>query len=136
MQKNIKSWLDNSVPKLRILFFIYFALLTWLLVKPSLGAIEQDFLYLPLFNDKVAHTGTFSLLTILGIFAFPRVQKLWLILIFTLYGVIIEYIQREVGRDFDYFDMLADFIGCVLGAVFIWILLGKASTKNHLKIED
>jgi len=130
MQKNIRNWLDNSVPKLRGLFFIYFALLTWLLVKPALGAIERELLYLPFFNDKIVHTVAFGLLTILGIFAFSQVLKLWLVLIFTIYGVIIEYIQRAVGRDFDYFDMLADFVGCALGAVFVWILLGKNSSTE------
>ncbi|MDR3273237.1 MAG: VanZ family protein [Flavobacteriaceae bacterium] len=108
---------------LKSLFFTYLSFLTWLLLKPGVSEFEQKYLDFALFNDKTAHTGTFGLLTVLGIFAFPRMQRYLLVLIFTLYGVIIEYIQREVGRDFDYFDMLADFFGCVLGAFFIWILL-------------
>ena len=56
------------------------------------------------------------------------------ILISALYGVSDEYHQRFVpGREFDVFDMVADAIGSVIGAVVVWAwsIIRRRSEARH-----
>ena len=56
------------------------------------------------------------------------------ILISALYGVSDEYHQRFVpGREFDGFDMFADAIGSVIGAVAVWAwsIIRRRSEARH-----
>jgi VanZ family protein len=55
-------------------------------------------------------------------------------LISALYGVSDEYHQRFVpGREFDVFDMVADAIGSVIGAVVVWAwsIIRRRSEARH-----
>jgi VanZ family protein len=48
---------------------------------------------------------------------------LMIVTITTIYGVVMEYVQRWVGRDFDVWDMVADAAGAI--AASVWLLLKK-----------
>jgi len=76
--------------------------------------------------DKVVHIGLFAILVFLWCLPVQtriteptRLSKMyiWITLSFVSYGVIIEFIQRDLipYRSFDPFDIVADAIGCVIG---------------------
>ena len=48
---------------------------------------------------------------------------LTIVIIATLYGIAMEYVQGWVGRDFDVWDMVADAAGAV--AAGSWLLIQK-----------
>ncbi|WP_128330844.1 VanZ family protein [Apibacter sp. HY039] len=121
MPKNIKNWLDKYQPKIKIVFLIYFFVLAWLLLRPSgNGGLFSEFSY----NDKLVHAVTFFLLTLLACLSFPKIHSLIFLFIFTVYGIIIEFLQEymNMGRSFEYSDMFADFVGCLLALIPIYII--------------
>jgi VanZ family protein len=77
--------------------------------------------------DKIVHVGLFFTLVVL--WCLPsgirtneqRVNRvyLYITLAFFAYGIAIEFIQRDFvpHRSFDFFDIVADTIGCVAGFV-------------------
>ncbi len=131
MQKNIKIWLAKHTAGIRILFWLYAVTLTWLLLRRSqkkdLELLNIDFGFL--YNDKIVHTTTFLLLTLLGIFSFSRTKPIIFVIIFTVYGILIEFLQgyMKLGRTFEYSDMLCDFIGCLIGLTITKIIQVKNS---------
>jgi VanZ family protein len=50
-------------------------------------------------------------------------KLLMIVIVTTIYGIVMEYVQRWVGRDFDVWDMAADAAGAAVAAV--WLLLQK-----------
>lgn len=80
--------------------------LTYLMLKRP-GAEAQGFI-----NDKVAHFIAFFCLACAAEGAFPKVKKLWKVLVLIGYGILIEFIQLNLGyRDFSWMDWLADIAG-------------------------
>lgn len=82
--------------------------------------------------DKVVHFFLFGMMTWLWGYRQNRLEApkklsrqrvLMIVAIATAYGVVMEYVQRWVGRDFDVWDMVADAAGAVV--VGIWLLLKK-----------
>jgi VanZ family protein len=82
--------------------------------------------------DKVVHVGLFAMLVFLWcmpararIRDVRRVNKMyiWITLSFVSYGIIIEFIQRDLipYRSFDIFDIVADTTGCLIG----WFVVRK-----------
>jgi hypothetical protein len=80
--------------------------------------------------DKVVHVGLFAMLVFLWcvplrsrIREVNRLSKMyiWITLSFVSYGVVIEFIQRDLipYRSFDLFDIVADTIGCFTGWVAV-----------------
>ena len=78
--------------------------------------------------DKFAHIGLFSVLVFLWILPpLSRVtdkQKinrmyLWIAVAFVAYGIAIEFIQLNFvpHRSFDFFDIVANTIGCAFGGI-------------------
>lgn len=75
-------------------------------------------------QDKVGHMFSYFTVT----FWWERIveQKfhIRLVIAFTLMGILIEFLQRATGyRSFDYFDMLANFTGCLIAFIFSYRLL-------------
>ncbi len=71
--------------------------------------------------DKIVHFGIFFILSALIGFEkkiLKTSDKIKIILIGTVYGILIEIIQYFIPwRGFDYFDMLADSIGAICGVM-------------------
>ncbi len=76
--------------------------------------------------DKVIHFFLFGLLA--GLWAYHKKQlqpKLFLTYLFIIlstavYGVITEFVQEWVGRDFDVWDMVADAAGAIVFTSWVW----------------
>ena len=78
--------------------------------------------------DKIVHFGIFFILSVLTsletkILNLP--DKIKILIICTLYGVLIEIIQDFIPwRGFDYFDMVADFSGALIGVLLYKLFTG------------
>ena len=123
MRIEIKSFLPG------ILGFIVATMLFCLPSEefPEAGWLDQ------LHLDKFIHVGLFIMLVVL--WCLPAGYRLenkkrvdtiyiWITVAFIIYGIAIEFIQRNFipHRSFDFFDIVADAIGCGLGFFFVrWI---------------
>lgn len=97
-----------------------------LVVPPISIAKEKHFDITHL--DKIIHAFLFGVLVVLWGYwlktkyiVFPKFLVALSVTLFlsVCYGIVMEYIQRWVGRDFDVWDMLADGVGAVAG----WLLI-------------
>jgi len=103
---------DNDLPKLGFLEFIHF--------------------------DKWVHAGIFAVLTFLFSWPFRKLYPVQHRLFVTiavlalLYGIAMEYVQEyfTTDRDFDYNDMIADGVGCLIGYFAIRFIINKVWIKN------
>lgn len=80
-------------------------------------------------DDKVEHSVTWGVLTLLGIVLSPR--RLWQIAAFTLaLGAAIEVLQAIMpfGRSGDWRDVVADAVGVALG-LGLWLAARRAITQ-------
>lgn len=105
------------------LALFWLALMCTLFFLPGSDIPHEDWMNgLPI--DKVVHVGLFCVLLFLWRSAFPARTAhygLWLLVIAMLYGLAVEFVQKEwiPNRDFDLFDVLADTVGAVAG-LLIW----------------
>lgn len=107
---------------------IAWAFLIWSLSTTSnLPPIPWDFLS----PDKIGHLTFYAIQTLLLIAAFSKSLEwtkkgnwAWILccmIIAGLYGVLLEFVQATIpDRSFDYADMLANFVGTIVGAVFYY----------------
>ena len=75
--------------------------------------------------DKLVHAGLFFIhcwlwlgyLSKAGVATLPVGARILIVVVSTIYGVALEFVQLYTGRDFDWWDMLADAAGAVTGAL-------------------
>ena len=105
--------LNRLAIPIRIVFWLFFIFITYKFLTPSPDTgIETPNL------DKIAHFGIFWILTSLAYFSYKINTKLQ-ILIWTLYGLAIEFLQGLTPtRSPEFLDFIADMIG-VLAALLI-----------------
>lgn len=82
-----------------------------------------------IYFDKLVHVGLFAILIFLWRSAFNSKFSAYNFILFfsaLLYGVMVEYIQRDFvpNRDFDLYDVVADITGAVIGLA-VWSLTYK-----------
>ncbi|HEY7005090.1 MAG TPA: VanZ family protein [Sphingomicrobium sp.] len=78
--------------------------------------------------DKVQHAFAFFTLTLLAVWAFPRLSAIWIIAGLSAYGAMIEVLQGTplIHRDRSALDWVADTVACVLVlAIIRWRAPGK-----------
>ncbi|WMJ72873.1 VanZ family protein [Cytophagaceae bacterium ABcell3] len=91
--------------------------------------------------DKFAHIFVFAVQVFLLIVGFTKQYTFdtlrkhpvrYAILFSFLLGFLIEFFQSLIpGRGFDYFDLVADFVGCVLGWVGFYFVYQFRSEYNE-----
>ena len=115
----------------RILFFLYGAFLTYILLRPTsdLDLPKNFFSFEGI--DKVVHFLIFALLAYLYKMAFPRHSILRELLLLSAYALLTEIMQEkmQMGRTGDPLDMLADVLGIFAG-VFVFNLTKKTTEKK------
>lgn len=105
--------------------FAWLIFVVILLVMPS-EDIPQASIFDAIYFDKWVHAGLFGMLMLLWSFPFFRagsnsLKPFTAILVLVIgFGVMMEFVQRAVGRDYDVNDMIADSVGAV--AVWIWLV--------------
>jgi VanZ family protein len=79
--------------------------------------------------DKLEHAFAFGMLTLVSIFAFPRVSPLRLGLALSALGAAIEVLQPFTGRDGDIRDWIADTIAIAIVLALISVGRRVAGTR-------
>lgn len=120
-----------------ILWFIFANIM---LLLPGPDVPDVGFFDFP-YSDKLIHAGVFGTMTFL--FSYPflttynSTKKLliYISIACAIYGVLIEYAQKYLvfERDFEYGDMVADAIGCVL-AYFVLTMLKRIIERKNTKV--
>ncbi len=132
LRKKVKPKFSLFIPAI-----VWVIITTVLLVMPGPDIPSVSFLD-KIYFDKWVHAGLFGGMTFL--FAYPFIKNftatkkllIYVAIVCALYGVIMEYVQKYIAfeRDFDYFDMVADGVGCII-AYFIAIVLKRRLDKKH-----
>lgn len=94
---------------------IYWAFLTYMLLKPGSENIDYWFLFSGI--DKAVHIAIFIVLGFSYMCAFPKTRFLTFIQIMLIYAFATEILQEEMnlGRSLEFLDLIADTVGVVLG---------------------
>lgn len=113
--KNIRPSLDKVSKIFSKILPIYWAFLTYMLLKPG----EENHEYWFMFNgiDKVLHLSIFGALGFCFMAAFPKIKFYYFFQIILIYAFLTEILQEEMGlgRSMEALDIVADIIGCLLG---------------------
>lgn len=124
LQKNIRLSLDRISKIFSKILPIYWAFLTYMLLKPG----EENHEYWFMFNgiDKALHLSIFAMLGFCFMAAFPRIRFSYFFQIILIYAFLTEILQEEMGlgRSMETLDIVADTIGCLIG-YYIYRLLIK-----------
>ncbi|MDP1912929.1 VanZ family protein [Brevundimonas sp.] len=100
----------------RLVAAVVLLVLMGLLLSPG-GAIDSE----RLIWDKAAHFIAFGLiLWSLGVL-FRRLPRTWAALLAIALGAAVEVVQRYIGRDPSWGDLLADTVG-VATALLLWVI--------------
>ncbi|AKH95725.1 VanZ family protein [Elizabethkingia anophelis] len=112
---------------------IYWAFLTYLLLKPGSEDAEHFFLF-PHF-DKVGHAGVFFGLGFLLIAAFPKLKFITYIQIMLCFAFLTEILQDEMhlGRAMEGLDVVADTVGALIGYLVYQFLFRKLQNLHNIK---
>jgi len=115
LQKNTRLSLDKISKIFSKILPIYWAFLTYMLLKPG----EENHEYWFMFNgfDKLLHLSIFGMLGFTFMATFPRIRFSYFIQIILIYAFLTEILQEEMGlgRSMETLDILADTIGCLIG---------------------
>ncbi len=125
LQKIIKQSLVNFIIYKKKVLLIYWAILTFILLKPGSDHPHQYWFY---FNgiDKLVHFSIFALLVFLLRLVYHQwsISKVLCVILF--YGIFTELAQHymQMGRSGDVLDLLADMLGATIG-LFVYQLLRR-----------
>ncbi|MBB6371935.1 VanZ family protein [Chryseobacterium shigense] len=124
LQKNIRLSLDKVSKIFSKILPIYWAFLTYMLLKPGEENHEYWFMFSGI--DKVLHVSIFAMLGFSFIATFPRIKFLYFFQIILIYAFLTEILQEEMGlgRSMESLDIVADTIGCLIG-YFVYRALVK-----------
>jgi VanZ family protein len=120
-----------------VLPVIWMAVIYVLLIMPDNDIPKLGFLD-AIYFDKWVHAGLFGMLTLLFSWPFrklyPPQHSLFISIAVSalLYGIAMEYAQKYLttDRDFDYADMIADGVGCLIAYLAIRFIISKVCVKN------
>jgi hypothetical protein len=116
---------------------IWFIIANILFLMPGDDVPTSSFLD-EIYFDKWVHAGLFGGIVFLTAYPFIKMGRLSKKLLIKIsiagicYGIFIEILQKYVAieRDFDYTDILADAVGCLLGYLASLWLQRKILEKN------
>ena len=115
LQNNIKPLLDKIFKIFRKILPIYWAFLTFMLLKPGVENMEYPFMFDGI--DKILHLSIFGMLGFCFMAAIPKIKFRYFIQIMLIYAILTEIFQDEMqlGRSLEGLDLVADTIGDLLG---------------------
>lgn len=125
LQKNTRQSLDKISKIFSKILPIYWAFLTYMLLKPGEENKEYWFMFSGI--DKVLHVSIFAMLGFSFIAAFPRIKFSYFFQIILIYAFLTEILQEEMGlgRSMESLDIVADTIGCLIGYYIYKILIKR-----------
>ena len=101
----------------------------WIFCSLTIGAVILFLSLAPVVRftggtDKLAHAASYGIWTAVSLMVFRRWIATIAVLILALaVGVGIEFVQPYIGRVCDVWDMAANAVGMVLGALFAFFIL-------------
>lgn len=115
-RKIIKQLLDKIQKISKIVLPIYWAFLTYMLLKSGQDIPKMSFLDF-VGADKIIHIGIFVALGFLLKFSYPQMSFFRFFTITFLYSIITEILQEVMGlgRSMEFLDLLADTTGLLMG---------------------
>ena len=115
LQNNTKNLLDKISNIFKKILPIYWAFLTYMLLRPGIENVEFPFMFNGI--DKILHLSIFGMLGFCFIAAFPKIKITYYIYILLIYSLLTEILQDEMqwGRSLEFLDLVADTIGFLLG---------------------
>lgn len=124
-QKNIRPSLDKISKIFSKILPIYWAFLTYMLLKP--GTENQEYWFMFSGIDKVLHVSIFAMLGFSFIAAFPKIKFSYFFQIILIYAFLTEIFQEEMGlgRSMESLDIVADTIGCLIGYYIYKVLVKR-----------
>ncbi|MCA6066580.1 VanZ family protein [Chryseobacterium sp. RG1] len=125
MQKNTKLSLDRISKIFSKILPIYWAFLTYMLLKP--GQENQEYWFMFDGIDKVLHLSIFAMLGFCFMATFPKIKFYYFFQIILIYGFLTEILQEEMGlgRSMETLDVVADAIGCLIGYSIYKLLIKR-----------
>ena len=125
LQKNIRQSLDKISNIFIKILPIYWAFLTYMLLRPGVENHEYWFMFSGI--DKVLHLSIFAMLGFSFIAAFPRIRFSYYFQIILIYAFLTEILQEEMhlGRSMETLDIVADTVGCLLGYYIYKVLVKR-----------
>ncbi|WP_417427601.1 VanZ family protein [Halpernia sp.] len=107
----------------KIVLPIYWAFLTYMLLKPGIENQEYWFMFPGI--DKIIHLSIFAFLGFCISISFIRLHFFYFLLIILLYGISTEVLQEVMGlgRSFEFLDILADILGSLIGYIIYKFVL-------------
>lgn len=113
---------------IKLIFWMFFVAVSVLSVLPIPVSTNSSLPHV----DKLAHFGTFFLLSILLLFAYKLGRPfLTTVLVMALFGLGIEVLHLYVpGRVFSLYDFAADILGIIAALIVFRMLSGKYITSS------
>ncbi|QIG90600.1 VanZ family protein [Chryseobacterium sp. POL2] len=107
---------------------IYWAFLTYMLLRPGVENKEYPFMFPGI--DKVLHLSIFGFLGFCILVAFPNLKKSTYLLIGLAYALITEIFQEimDYGRSLEILDLFADMLGFSI-AILVYNRLSQYFSK-------
>ncbi len=130
MKNRIKNLLAPKTQQTVLIIYTLFVTVLFLMPKPDLPTLNTR---LPI--DKIGHT-VIHFLLVLGWLVyfftilkhrFTKQNSWWIVGVCFLYGIIIELLQQLIIplRQADFFDVIANTIGLLLGFTTFWKIKNK-----------
>ena len=115
LQNNTKNLLDKISNIFKKILPIYWAFLTYMLLRPGVENMEYSFMFDGI--DKVLHLAIFGMLGFSFVAAFPKVRFVYFFQIMLSYAILTEILQdeMELGRSLEFLDLVADTVGVISG---------------------
>lgn len=116
-QSNTRNPLDKISRLFKKILPIYWAFLTYMLLRPGMENLEFPFMFDGI--DKFMHLSIFAVLGFCFMAAFPKIRFIYYVEIMLIYSFLTEILQAEMGlgRSLEILDLLADTAGFFLGYV-------------------
>lgn len=131
MMQLIKRLLGGN--SIGIIAVLYHVVITVLMLLPSANISYINVSHF----DKLIHTGIYVFLFVFWAFTRLRNRKLnpnyaWVAIGLFIYGIVIEVLQEKwiVTRTFDFWDIVANTVGIVIGFILFHELRKRFSLKN------
>ena len=123
---NTRNLLDKISKIFTKILPIYWAFLTYMLLRPGVENLEYPFMFDGI--DKILHVTIFAMLGFCFVAAFPKVKFIYFFQIMLGYSILTEILQDEMGlgRSLEVLDLVADTVGVLLG----YYLFIKVKTLN------
>lgn len=123
---NTRNLLDKISKIFTKILPIYWAFLTFMLLRPGVENLEYPFMFEGI--DKILHVTIFAMLGFCFVAAFPKVKFIYFFQIMLGYSILTEILQDEMGwgRSLEVLDLVADTVGILLG----YYLFIKVKTLN------